>query len=223
MRVKRSSRSGTNAAALASVLLVVAAFCLSCNSDSGPTTPRQPAAPPKVLPQAPMSCTFRVDGPHFDDRVGWFSYDVRWFPPGQQGADPVTSYEVELGRAAVTGHITSEGYQIQSTRMLPLVKKTVRANTGTTNDLHRIDDIATFPVCEFFAQGEDLTFASQVSARSAAGLSLWTTCVEADRLWDGIVLYIANAPDFWNYYCNNAAGAPPTVRAPDWVKGLPTH
>ena len=48
--------------------LILATLALSCDN-GGPTAP---AAPPKVLPQAPMSCTYRVDGPYFDDRVGWF-------------------------------------------------------------------------------------------------------------------------------------------------------
>ena len=200
-------------------LLILATLALSCDS-SGPTAP---AAPPKVLPQAPMSCTYRVDGPYFDDRVGWFPYDIRWFPPEQQGSDPVTSYEVQLIRAAVTGESTPEGYRIVQNRNMPEVKRTVRAKTGTTNDLHSVEDIATFPICELLSRGEDLLFQSNVRATSAAGMSLAATCVDAERLWDGIVLFIHSRGDYWRHFCG-AAGSAPVGQAPEWVRGLlPPH
>ena len=201
-------------------LLAIALFLsLSCNN-AGPTAP---AAPPKVLPQAPTSCIYRVGQPDIDDRVGWFHYDVRWFPPEQHGSDPVTSYEVELIREAVTGTSTPQGYQIESSRNLPVVKKTERAKTGTTNDLHSIADIVSFPLCDFLSRGEDLVFRSKVRATSAAGMSLPSTCVEAEELWDGIVFYIYTARDYWNYYCG-AVRMPPVGGAPsEWIEELPSH
>ena len=195
--------------------LILAVLTLSCDS----STPTAPAAPPKVLPQAPMSCTFRVDGPYFDDRVGWFPYDIRWFPPEQAGSDRITSYEVELIRAAVIGESTPEGYRIQQNRNMPEVKRTVPAKTGTTNDLHTVDDIVTFPVCELLSRGEDLMFRSKVRATSAAGMSLPATCVDADRLWDGIVLFIHHAANYWRHFCNAAGNSPPEA-APEWVRGI---
>ena len=197
--------------------LLVALTALSCGSD-GPTTP---AAPPKVLPQAPTSCTFRVDRPYFDDRVGWFAYDIRWFPPEQQGSDPVTSYEVDVVREALKGTLNADGVlEISSSRNLPAAKQTVRAKTGTTNDVHSIADVATFPVCEMLARGEDLGFRATVRARSAAGWSLPFTCVDAHRLWDGIVWTIANnTTGYWHSWCN-AAATGPVENAGEWVAGI---
>ena len=203
------------------VWILAALLALSCDT-SGPTTPPAQPAPPKVLPQAPTSCTFRVDGPYIDDRVGWFRYDVRWFPPEQSGSDPITTYEVEIARSALKGRIGSDGfYEVDSHRMLARVTNTVRAKTGTTNDLHSIDDIATFPLCEFLAQGEDFAVAMQVTARSAAGQSFPATCVEPRQRWDNVVVYIAQRSDVWNYYCYGVGAAP--TGTPDWERGPPIH
>ena len=201
-------------------VLILAALAVSCDS-GGPTAP---TTPPKVLPQTPTSCTFRTDRPYFDDRVGWFAYDVRWFPPEQQGSDPVTTYEVELTRAAVIGDVNSQGvYEIEQTRNMPVVTQTVRAKTGTTNDLHSINDVATFPVCEMLVRNEDLLFRAKVRANSVAGMSLPFACVDAQRLWDGIVLTIADdSSGYWRYHCNGA-GAAPTEHVSTWVIGIPAN
>ena len=154
--------------------------------------------------------------------MGWFRYDIRWFPPEQAGSDRLTSYEVELIRAAVIGESTPEGYQIQQNRNMPEVKRTVPAKTGTTNDLHSIDDIVTFPVCELLSRGEDLMFRSRVRATSAAGMSLPATCVDAHRLWDGIVLFIYHAADYWRNFCHTVESPLPQAD-PEWVRAIPAH
>lgn len=203
-------------------LCLLILFALSCDNSSGPTTP---PAPPKVLPQAPTSCTYRLNTPYFDDRVGRFTYDIRWFPPERPGSDPVTSYEVTVRRAAVMGSFdpVTSAYQVESRRDLPVVTRTVRARTGTTDDLHTIRDAVTFPVCELLARGEDLGFWAQVRARSAAGMSLPFTCVEADRLWDGFIWLLAtDRGGYWYYHCNQTGAAAGTTAA-EWVKGMHTH
>lgn len=192
----------------------------ACGGGSGTT----PTVPPKVLPQAPTSCTYRVDSPYFDDRVGRFYYDVRWFPPEQQGSDPITSYELTVVRSGLKGSVNSEGvYEIESRRDLPVAKRTVSAKTGTTDDLHTVADAATFPACELLARGEDLGFRAEVRATSAAGTSLPFICVDAHRLWDGLVWGIANDTNgYWRYHCN-ATGTAPAGSTQDPMNTRPVH
>ena len=200
--------------------LVLAILALSCDT-GGPTTP---AAPPKVLPQAPTSCTYRWDWPYFDDRVGRFYYDIRWFPPEQQGSDPVTSYEVTVTRTALMGQVDASGvYQIESRRDLPVAKRTVPAKTGTTDDVHSTSDNVAFPACDLLARGEDLGFRAEVRATSAAGMSLPFTCVDAETLWDGMVWGVANDPNgYWRYHCNGTETAA-TATVPNWVATIPAY
>ena len=139
--------------------------------------------------------------------MGSFAYDIRWFPPEQPGSDAVTSYEAEIRRAVVTGGPGPDGiYRFDSFRELPVVTRTVHAKTATTNDLHTIEDIATFPLCELLLQGEDFAFAARVTARSAAGVSLPATCVSAPGRAESIVYRITQHRDYWSYQCN-ATGA----------------
>ncbi len=190
------------------MVLSLAALAVSCdNGGGGPTTL---APPPKVLPQAPTSCTYRMDTAYYDDRVGRFSYDVRWFPPEQSGSDPVTTYEVEIIRAGVKGTSDASGfYHVTSQRHLPVANVTVRAKTATTDDLHTYNDAVTFPVCEMLARGEDLGFWANVRARSAAGLSLPFDCVDADDLVPGIIWLIgSDRGQYWSSRCNQTGHAP---------------
>lgn len=185
-----------NSLGIACLVVLVSA----CGSQRSSPTPPIPAVP-QVLPQAPTSCTFRTTPLVFEDRVAAFFYDVRWFPPQESGSATVTSYELEIRREAVQGTIGEDGYSVTSSRPLPTVYKNVPANPSTTTvDLHTAEDAVTFPICEFIAAREDLYFFLEVRAVSSVGKSMPTVCVDADRLWEGIVVTVSARDSNRTYY-----------------------
>lgn len=190
------------------------------SSDFSPATPAAPAAPPQILPQAPQSCTFRMSELEYSDRVAWFTYDVRWFPPQDSGSAPIYQYEVGVYRAASRGYLEDDNsYVIEDVRELPTAYKTVRANdSATTDDLHEVEDIVSFPICEFIAANEDLLFGAEVSSVSSVGKSTPFTCVHAQELWEAIVLPVS-ASESWNDYYSSRCNPRAAHRNPEGRTG----